>query len=172
MSVDSTIVVEFGAGVDSGALVVVELDDEVNLGEDGEVKTSFVPGDEPGFLVHYDTSALRITRVACSSGMVVDLGHVIRTRVQQVEFTAAEQPQDLPHIPAGGVSWNWYGNSPAVNQDGRTLTAFGTDAEFPAIGEAEYPVSCRAFRLIPPSLALQDGQQYLILVTVYMEAAA
>ncbi len=171
MSVESTIVVEFGTGVDSGALVVVELDDEVNLGEDGEVKTSFVPGDEPGFLVHYDTSALRITRVACSSGMVVDLGQVTRTRVQQVEFTVAEQPQDIPHIPAGGISWNWYGNSPAVNQDGRTLTAIGDDAEFPAIGEATYHVSYQAYKLIPPTLTLDDDEQYPVLITVYMETA-
>jgi len=69
MTVAATVVVEFGHGVDSGALVVVELDEVLNLDLDGNEKTSFSPGDTPYFLVHHDSS-VRIGAIKSSAGMV------------------------------------------------------------------------------------------------------
>ena len=43
----ATVVVQFGQGADSNALVVVELDGEMNRTADDEEKTQFFPGDRP-----------------------------------------------------------------------------------------------------------------------------
>ena len=165
----ATIVVEFGEGADSTALVVVELDEAVNRDSEGKPTTSFRPGDEPGFVVHYDQAALRIDRVKSSSGMIVDNGRASRERKQQVRFTAQGKPITLPHIPASGVSVDWYGNAPTISQAGRQVTASGS---LPAIGEAAYNIACHAYRLVPPKLSLAENQNYPVLVVVYMESAA
>ena len=164
----ATIVVEFGEGVDSTALVVVELDDAVNRDSEGKPTSSFHPGDEPGFVVHYDPAALRIDRVKCSSGMVIDNGPVSRVRKQQVQFVVPGKPVSLPHIPASGVSVDWYGNAPTISQAGRQLTASGI---LPAIGQANYSINCHAYRLAPPPMSLAENESYPVLIVVYMEAA-
>lgn len=164
----ATVVVEFGEGADDGALVVVELDDTANLDADGKVKTSFHPGDRPGFIVHYDEAALRVGEIRCSSGMVTGGTMVSRSRSQQVQFASADAAVDLPHIPAGGVSVAWYGHSPILSQDGRRVTASG---DLPAIGEASYSIRCLAYTLIPPPLSLSDDETWPVLVVVTMEAA-
>ena len=164
----ATIVVEFGEGADSTALVVVELDDAVNRDSEGKAITSFHPGDEPGFVVHYDPAALRIDRVKASSGMIVDNGRASRERKQQVRFTGPGKPITLPHIPASGVSVDWYGNAPTISQADRQITAAGS---LPAIGEAAYNIACHAYRLVPPPLSLAENESYPILVVIYMETA-
>lgn len=168
MTVAATIVVEFGQGVDSGALVLVELDETMNLDSDGQAKTSFIPGDTPYFLVHHDPS-VRIGRVACSAGMVTGGATVSRDRSQQLQWPNTEDSQELPHIPRGPVAWQWWGNVPAITRDGRTLKASGI--WIPAIGQASYAITARQFRLIPPALALGEGETFPILIVITMEAA-
>ena len=163
----ATVVVEFGEGADDGALVVVELDDAVNLDVDGKVKTSFYPGDRPGFIIHFDDTALRVGEIRCSSGMVTGGIMVSRSRTQQVQFASPGSAVDLPHIPAGGVSVAWYGRSPTLSQDGRRLTASG---DLPAIGEASYSIRCLAYTLVPPPLSLVGDATWPVLVVVTMEA--
>ncbi len=167
MAVESTIVVEFGEGVDSSELVVVELDGEVNLDADGKEKTSFSPDDTPGFIVHYDETKLRIDRVECSDGSVSSGSLVTRSRVRQLSFTNTDDSQELAHIPDGEVVFEEHGNNPAIVVDARKVKAAG---QVPAIGKATYDIRCRAYRLTPPDLELEGDQTYPILVVVYMEA--
>lgn len=168
MAVESTIVVEFGEGVDNSELVVVELDGEVNLDADGNEKTSFSPDDSPGFIVHYDETKLRIDRVECSDGSVSSGSLVSRIRTRQLQFTNTDDSQQLSHIPDGEVELEEYGNNPAIVQDGRKIRAAGL---VPSIGKATYDIRCRAYRLTPPDLDLEEGETYPVLVVVYMEAA-
>ena len=164
MTTETTIVVEFGTGADSSALVVIELDDQVNIGADGKTKTSFVPGDEPGFIVHFDPAALRIESVKSSSGMVVDQGNVSRARTKSMQFSATD-PQTMTHIPAGSVNGTWYGNDPVISVDGRQITPTGI---IPAIGEIAYTIAARAYKLIPPPLELGQDDTWPVLVVVTM----
>lgn len=169
MTVESTIVVEFGESVAGDQeFVVVELDDAVNVGADGKARTSFTPDDRPGFIVHYDETRLRIDRVECSDGSVSSGSLVSRSRARQMSFTNTDDSQELGHIPDGDVDFEEYGNNPAVVQDGRKLRAAG---QVPAIGEATYSIRCRAYRLTPPTLELAYDESYQVLVVVYMEAA-
>ena len=162
----ATIVVQFGQGANSSALVVVELDGELNKDSEGNEKTQFVPGDRPVWLVHHD-STVRIGSVACSSGMIQPLGQVTRTRSQQMQFPAREAT-DLPHNPSGNPTVRWYGNNGALSRTGRSVRATGT---IPAIGEVGYPVQFHQYRLIPPSLSLSGEETWPILIVVTMEAA-
>jgi len=167
MSTTATIVVEFGDGADSDALVVVELDDESNLDDDGEEKTTFNPGDQPYFLVHHE-STVRIGSVECSSGMVTGGSSVSRSRTQRMEWSDTDESQELPHIPSGEVSWTWYGNQATVTRDGRSLPAIDG---VPAVGDANYSMAAYQYQLIPPSLDLSEDEEYPILIVVTMEAA-
>lgn len=162
----ATVVVQFGQGADSNALVVVELDGELNRTADDQEKTQFFPGDRPVWLVHHDAT-VRISSVACSSGMIQPLGQVTRTRSQQMPFPAGEAVE-LPYVPAGGVSVQWYGNNGALSRTGRSVRATGS---VPAIGEVSYPVRFAQYRLIPPSLSLSGEETWPILIVVTMEAA-
>jgi len=168
MSVEATIVVEFGQGVDSGALVVVELDEEMNLDLDGEEKTTFFPEDTPYFLVHHDAS-VRIGAVRSSSGMVSGGGVVSRERSQQMQWPTADDQQDLPHIPASEPTWKWWGNMPVISRDGRAVTASGSS--LPAIGEVSYTIETHQYQLFPPAMDLEEEETYPVLVVITMEAA-
>ena len=92
---------------------------------------------------------------------------VMRTRAQQMPFPAGEAVE-LPYVPAGGVSVQWYGNDGALSRTGRSVRATGS---IPAIGEVSYPVRFAQYRLIPPSLSLSGEETWPILIVVTMEAA-
>ena len=174
MSVKATIVVEFGRNADQDAVVIVELDDEINLDQDGNSTSNFYPGDKPGFIVHYDKSVLRIDEIKCSSGMIVDNGEIVRSRKQQIQFSkkptfidVEKEFVELTYIPSSPITVEWYGNSPILNQNGRRLTVNG---DTPAIGNVEYKISCHSYQLIPPSIVLKKDETYSILIVVYMES--
>lgn len=165
----ATIVIEFGTGTNADdSLVVIALDDEFNTDEDGNVKTSFEPGDTPGFTVHYDSRAVRIDSVQCSVGMVVSRGNVSRENTQQLSWTNNTDSQTLPHIPQGAVSWKWFGTTGEVQQTERQLVSTG---DIPAIGKATYSYSANGYTLLHPALTLEAGESFPVLVSVQMEQA-
>jgi len=167
MSVQSTIVVEFGDGADSSGFVALELDETINLDSDGNVKTSFDPGDEVWFwLQHADT--LRVGSVAATSGMVVACGIARRSREQELTF-AGDGSQTLSHIPARNPEYTWYGNvGSGMSRDGRTLTVAGN---IPCTCDAVIPIDVHLYRFIPPPLELADEATYRVVIVVTMEAA-
>lgn len=162
----ATIVVQFGDGADSSALVKVELDGVVNLDADGKEKTQFYPGDQPVFLVHHDAT-LRLDHIEVSSGMVQDLGLVARERTQQLSFAAIEG-QELEYLPPLPPVITWYGNDGALQITGRSVLPTGV---VPAVCTVTLQAAFRQFRLIPPALILTEGQEWPVLVVVHMEAA-
>jgi len=166
MTVSATVVVEFGTGADSSALVVVELDGEVNKNSEGEEITTFEPGMPAYFLVHYDTSLLYIGSVESSSGGVTGGAVVSRSREQQLSFTQTDEGQDLPHIPSGSITYKWYGNTPSLTVNGRNLKANLA----PSICDATYNINAKQYCLIPPAMSLVDDEQYPVLIVVTMEA--
>jgi hypothetical protein len=163
----ATIIVQFGKGADSSALVKVELDGAVNLDSSGKEKTQFYAGDQPVFLVHHDAT-VHLDHIECSSGMIQELGTVIRQRKQQMSFPAADS-QELDYVPAGVVAVTWFGNDGVLQQTGRTMLPTGN---LPAVCDLVVPVEFRQFRLLPPSLTLEkEGDEWPVLVVLHMEAA-
>ena len=162
----TTIVVQFGSGADSSALVKVELDGVVNLDAESNEKTQFYPGDQPVFLVHHDAT-LRLDHIETSSGMVQDLGTVTRERQQQISCSNTDS-QELEYLPASPPAITWYGNDGALQITGRSVLPTGT---LPAIATLTLQATFRQFRLIPPPLTLAEGDEWPILVVIHMEAA-
>jgi hypothetical protein len=162
----ATVVVQFGRGADSTALVKVELDGEVNRDAEGNEQTSFIPGDQPVFLVHHDAS-LVIGSVACSSGLIQDLGQVSRSRSQRIEWPDLSA-QELEYLPSATPAFVWYGNDATPALVDRTLTPTGM---VPAVCDVALTAAFRQFRLLPPPLTLAAETDYPILIVVTLEAA-
>ena len=161
----ATIVVQFGQGADSSALVKVELDDLANIDADGNERTTFVPGDQPIWLVHHDAT-VQIGRIECSSGMVQDLGKVTRSRKQRLQWVETSS-QSLEYVPSENPTFTWYGNDAVISRVENNLTP---SVKIPAICDVTIPVMFRQFRLIPPSLSLSQDEEWPILIAVTMEA--
>lgn len=166
-TVSGTLVVEFGEGADSSAFVALELDETLNLDEDGEEKTRFDPGDEVWFWVqHADT--LQIDRIAATSGMVVDCGVVRRERLQELTFTGTDAIE-LSHLPAANPSYTWYGNVGAgLARSGRSVSVSGNT---PCTCDATIPIDVHLYRFVAPALTLADEATYRVVIVVYLEAA-
>jgi len=162
----ATVVVQFGKGADSNALVKIELDGAVNLDASGTEKTTFEPGDQPVFLVHHEPS-LVIAAVSCSSGSIQDLGMVERERSQRMQWQEL-QSQELEYLPSGRPTITWFGNDAGLSVVGRTLTPSGV---VPAVCDIAMVIAAHQYRLIPPDIVLAEEEDYPILIVVTMEAA-
>lgn len=167
MSVGATIVVEFGQGADSSAFVAVELDDTLNVDGEGEAKSQFGPGDEVWFWLQHDVS-LRVGRIACTSGMVVDCGLARRQREQELTWTG-EEAVELSHIPAAAPVLTWHGNvGTGLSRDGRSMRITGN---LPCTADAVIPIDVHLYRFVPPALSLAAGRTYRVVVVIHMEEA-
>jgi hypothetical protein len=162
----ATVVVQFGQGADATALVKVELDGEINRDAEGNEQTSFIPGDQPVFLVHHDAS-LVIGSVTCSSGLIQPLGAVSRDRKQRMEWPELTA-QELEYNTNADLAIEWFGNDAGVTLVGRTLTPAGA---IPAVCDITMAATFQQFRLIPPPITLAAEEDYPILIVVTMEAA-
>lgn len=166
-TVAATMVVEFGQGADSSALVVVELDDTRNLDAAGDVKTSFAPGDLVYFRVHHD-QALRIGSVVPTDGSVTALGRAVFPNAIEAQLFATAEAVSITHRPAGGVSATWYGRSAGLSVAGEKLTADNV----PCIGRIEYSFEGALYRLQAPNPTLAADETYPVAIVITMEAAA
>jgi hypothetical protein len=159
-----TIILNFADAAASGALVVVEMDDDLNRDGAGEVKTSYFPGDQPCFLVHHDAT-VRIKSTSMSSGFLAYQGLVYRARTNQMQFATDTDAQETPHIPIS-VSASWYGRSPSLAVDGRKLTA----SEAPSIGDVTHSFMAHSYRITPPEINISGEEKYYILTVVEIES--
>jgi hypothetical protein len=165
MSVAATVVIQFGEGADNSATAVVELDESRNLTPDGEIKTTFSPGDVVYFLVHH-APQLRIGTVVPTDGYVVDLGRTQFARQTQQLFADGDAVS-LSYLPAGGVDATWYGRTSNLTQTGSSLVA----VDPPVIGDLRFSIEAALYRLQAPSVTLAEDQTYPVAVVVTMEAA-
>lgn len=162
--------IEFaGAGADSGlhmsAIADFERNVEVVDGKRQE-KTTFHPGDQFYFLVQHD-QRLVIQRVGSSWGTVQALGQVSRPHRQEIELREADDTSDLSYMPAGTVNLRWYGNSPMLDQIGRSLSY--RSGALPALALASYSSHWASYRLVPAGLSLGPDEEWPVLIVAYLE---
>lgn len=165
MSGEPTIVVQYGDTAAANAFFLVELDDKMNLEDDGKtVKTSFHPPDKVWFLTPHDAT-VQITAMESSSGDVVSEGNVSRDKKDRLSFAEKGKAVEASHIPAGGLTHEWYGNSPLITRKGREIMP----SSVPAIGDISYSFSAESWRFDPPDIKLADENDdypVLIIITV------
>lgn len=169
MSAQATLVIEFGSGADSAAFVAMELDEVFNVDSDGAQKTKFEAGDQWWFWLQHEVS-LRIGAITPTSGMVVDCGQAVRSRSQEITWTASNPSQELSHIPSSAPKIIWYGNEGSgMQRNGRTVTVAGN---LPCTADVEMPIDVHLYRFVPPPLTLADEATFRVVVVITMEAAA
>lgn len=176
MAVETSLVIQFqdeaAADAASSGTVVAELDPEHanNLDSDGNLKSTFDVSDQPVFLIHHDDT-LSISSVDASTGDVSSIGsNVSRQKDISVQFTSADSTESISYDGATLASVDWYGTGCTFSIDGTELTP-NAGGNFPCIGEAVFNVNFNAqYKLIPPTLSLEEDEEYKILIVVTMAA--
>lgn len=175
MGVEASVIVVFDSDSSSSTHgVSVELDDlhPNNLNDDGDVKSSFLPTDQPVFIIHHDTDVM-ITDVKCTDGTVVQLASdLFRDRSSEKElFPLITSAVSLSYANINSISSEWFGNSAALSiSDSEIIPTSGT---FPCLADLSYSVKFNEqWKLIPPSLSLAEDETYTIVVVIYMEEVA
>jgi len=162
-----TRVLNFGEEIaGSGALIVAEIDVDKHQDDDGNAKSSFLPGEEVFVLIHHDPD-IRIVRVQdTGKGDLLRIGRVTRSRTEEMTFTHPADKQELPHIPFGGVSASWYGRSSMLVLVGRQLQA----SSCPCLGDISYNFSAVQYKYrLPAGVSLAVGEQYPVDLVVEYE---
>ncbi len=158
----ATLQLRFDAGADSNLLALAYLDETMNVDADGNVQTQFLPSDTPYFLVHLDP-LLVVNSIVCSSGTVRSLGLVMRSAQADLDVATDEDTQELEYIPAVDPAFFWYGNTPAVTRQERSLQFSG---DLPAAGRVSYQYRALSYQYVPPSLGPTQDWRTLIVVHV------
>ena len=170
----ATCVISFGSGSgEADPFAVIELDDSRNRDSDGEVKTTFSPGETIWFLLHLEPG-FSPSRVYDTDGQATMIGEVTQQRADQgVVFGPLDEDieHELSYYPSGGVSAEWHGNSMTISAvNGRTLTV--AQADRIARADLIYSVHFWSLRFDPPPLALAEDESYSIDVKITVEPSA
>ena len=168
MPIDATIVTSFGEGIsEDDVLVVIELDDELNLDDDGETKTTFYPGDECYFYVHLQ-AGLTIDRITVTSGARPrSLGSKTVTKTEQMFFPELNEELQLGYF-INGISYSWYGNAGSIEREERTLK---NNSNLPCVADVTYTFTAWSYRYDPPAMTLAEDETYPVGIVVHVSQA-
>lgn len=176
MKVETTVLVEFGSTDTSGFIAKIELDDELNLDDDGEKgNTSFNPGDLVYIKTHFSND-VTLNSMVTTSGTLQSLGNVSRNELEEhVSFASRDsnEPDELvlSYIPAGSVSMTSYGRpySFTHRQEPNGMTTFVADEDAaPFIADLEYKYTVESYVLHTPSAPLGEDVTWPILIVAYI----
>lgn len=164
MKVIGTLVVGFGEDA-AGASGAISAEWEEIIGADGEVKNQYVPGDVAYLLIHHDDT-VTIDAVRMTSGSVSKTGEVVLSRSAEMGFADAADEQSLQYLPAGGLSFDWYGNAgggAVVDKKNVNLSA----GQFPCLAEVSYPVRFIRYQVQTPMMDLAEDETFPLRAYVY-----
>lgn len=163
IEVVASTVVSFGSGSGSDALVVFELDEEMN-----DEETSFAPGDDIFLRLHHDSS-VSLDKMLATNGQIDNQGTGTRTIETQLLWQTVDDSHDLSYIPSGGLTAEYYGNEATGLKKSGDRQAVITGGTMPALSLISYSATFSLFRLIAPSMELESDESYPIMVVAYME---
>lgn len=190
MTVETTIVVKFGDGVDSGAIAIVELDETMNtyVDDDGDtkVKTNFNSDDIPHFWIHY-SDTLQIDKIEWSTGDVF-LVEEDKTYTKEKQLVFVKEKKDsisakdsISYNMHHQVSKTWFGNEGRKwNMKQRNITVAGSGTLFtdniPAICDFVFTILADQYKLVPPKEAIDafhaiegnEEKPYPVIIVFYM----
>lgn len=158
----ASLVLEFGAGVDSDALVVTEFDPVRNVDSSGETKTSFIVNEDTkiNFLIHLQ-AGLQIEWVRPTHGTIQVLCNDRQLREERCSFSFAEDARyaDLKYFPAVQPEIFFYGNTPTLLPiRGRRLSVDGENG-LPGKADVSYKVDFHSFCFhAPTGLEIRAGK--------------
>lgn len=169
MTVVATLVVPFGETVSgAGGAIIAEWDDTMNLDDDGEVKSKWLPGDVAYLLVHHDSSLINILAAKATAGSISASGSALLSRDDLLGFSAAGEKQSLQYLPAGALGYDWKGNvGQGASNVGKEVSV--ASGQFPCMAEIEYPVAFGRYRLQTPLMSLAADETFPVRVYIYYE---
>ena len=168
MSVVATLVVPFGSSaVAANGSLIAEWDDSKNLDADGNVKTTWLPGEYRDLLVHHDNSVI-VHAVKATGGTFGSPSDENLSRSELVGFPFAGKPQALQYLPSDKLVYDWKGN---VGRDtsnvGKEVTIGSGD--FPCLAMITYPVDFVRYRLQTKKMELAADETFPLRIYVYYE---
>ncbi len=178
MGIEASIILQFGEDVDvDGAKVTIEFDDEHenNKNSDGELVSSFLPVDEPVFLIQYNKQKVYIKNVECTDGRVTKIGYdQERQREQEILFTKYISKEgegiEVGYLYTNSLSSTFRGNTTSLILTGSNVIFTTAIATFPCVADCTFQTMFQEqWKLIPPSLILAENETYSIYVVVYVE---
>lgn len=187
MSVEASIILQFGQGVDESTQVVVEFDDKhsANLDWGGKLMSSFPPDVNPVILIDHP-STVRIVSVLSTDGTVNKLADnslsasaLQRSRNLECLFTNKDSEIAVSYFDVHSLSVEWRGRSAStpllsVNDSGSNIIVPSADMadKVPYVCDATlYANFIEQWQLVPPSMNLADDETYVIYVVIYVEKA-
>lgn len=172
---ETTIVIQFngGSGASGDYLIVAELDDILNIDDNGDQKSSFSPGDKPFIRFHSSTN-IRVDSVVSTDGGVLTLGGISRSRDESWLFASRDPEKrdevQLPVVP-GGTAVTYSGRQGAYVTKagiGGQVTIIGDVTKAPFLMNMTINYSATSYQLVPPALNLDDEETYTIYVVFYV----
>lgn len=170
MGIAATLIVRFGVGADSSALVVFEADDLLNVDAAGQPRSQTSPGDIYNFRLQHDP-VLRLGSMRATAGQVVTGSFGLRNIEQDLLFAEVHDRHDLSHIPNDGLSVRWFGNEAAGLRRTEMRTVRISGGTLPALGRVSYQAMMRLFNLRTPKVELAEGESWPIIIIATMERA-
>lgn len=163
METGATIVVTVRGPAAADNQPLIFLDDQLNRDDQGNVKTSFAPGDRVYVLLQIPAGQT-VDDVRSSDGTLNPLGLVTRQQTDQLTIESDAKTVSLSKNPAGSLEPGWYGNSGSMSIDGKNLTITG---DLPAIVDLTYSYQAISYLLTGPDVELDDNQTWPVRVTAY-----
>jgi len=153
-----TNIIKFGEVVAaSSGLIIPEIDGFMHLDATGEERSSFLPGEQVYFLLHYDPAKVKIISLqATDGGDVRRIGKVTRERTEQLTFQHPAHLLDMRYTPTTDPEATWYGRGSNLYRSGRRLQA---DLA-PCLGDLVYDVEFIQYLHKPAVDDIADGEEY------------
>lgn len=169
MSVEATVVIDFGEAVDTSSyLAVIELDEESN-----DEKTSFTMSDQPVIAAHFSNN-VRIDAVVSTDGNVQSIGSVTRSKESTNVFASRilgeESTYRLPVVPTT-YSTAYAGRQGAITAEkivGGIVELSGDVTKTPFLAKYVCNYVTNLYQLIPPDIELVDDETYEIVIVFYL----
>lgn len=171
MALETTIKVVFNSGSDAESLILAELDDTLNVNDDGESVSSFAPGDEP-YIRFNASSNVRIDEVVSTSGGVLDLGSEPRTLEVEQLFVGRDEEDELTFsVIPDSIDVSYIGNVGSFITEALSfgrVKYIGNAESTPFLMQASVNYTAKIYQLIPPDLDLAEDETYNIHVVFYV----
>lgn len=174
MEVQATTVVSFNDNNDTTDYIFkIELDETLNLDENGDVKTSFSPGDVIYLQVN-KSSNVDITAVAVTDGSITSTGVGARKGETSNLFSNREVATDdeftLDRIPTN-CAVSYTGKQGAVEQSVTNIGQYKFVPDItstPFIAKFNYSYKVNSYKYVAPTLDLEEDETYDVAIVFYI----
>ncbi len=175
MSVEATLVVDFGSADTSQDITIIEPDDILNIDEEGEVISSFSPGDSIYFRTHFSNNII-LTDLIATTGDIQNMGVVTRQSEEETLFVSREPDSPtqytLGYLPGGAIGITHYGRQGSLTrtQHSNGVVQYESSVDqVPFYTKFSYSYRSNLYLLRTPEITLAEDETYTIVIVAYVD---